>query len=374
VGLAVWNRTLRKRILQRTAALGESEQRFRQIAGNIHEVFWLTTIDRSNMLYISPGYETVWGRSCESLYQEPLSFINAIHPEDKARLVELIERNRDRDFQIEYRVVRPDGSIRWIRDRAFPIKDESGHYYRLAGIAEDITVSKKTEEELKQLNEELHRLSSHLQNVREEERIQIARNIHDDLGQQLTGLKMDVNWLNKKLATEDEIVKQKINSMIELIDETLKSVRRISSNLRPGILDDFGLIAALEWHSEEVSKRSEIRVNFSAEIAEPDIPVPMESGIFRIYQELITNAVRHANAHIITASLGLKENDLILKVKDDGQGIDPAITGTKKTLGLIGIKERTFALGGKYDLKSEPGKGTEVQISIPLKQLLKLEG
>ena len=219
---------------------------------------------------------------------------------------------------------------------------------------------------MQQLNEELHSLSSHLQNVREEERIQIARDIHDDLGQQLTGLKMDVNWLNKKLETEDEIVKQKMISMLELIDETLKSVRRISSDLRPSILDDFGLIAALEWHSGEVAKRSEIKVNFSADMPEPDIPVAIATGIFRIYQELLTNAVRHANAHVITSSLRLKDNHLILKIKDDGQGMDPAITGTKKTLGLIGIKERTFALGGKYDLKSEPGKGTEVQISIPL--------
>src|SRR6185295_11909960 len=145
----------------------------------------------------------------------------------------------------------------------------------------------------------LRSLSAHLQNVREEERIQIARDIHDDLNQQILGLKMDVNWLNKKLGSEDEIVKQKMNGMIELIDETLKSVRRISSNLRPSILDDFGLIAALEWHSEEVAKRSEIRVNFSASMPEPDIPATMATSIFRIYQELLTNAVRHANANII---------------------------------------------------------------------------
>jgi signal transduction histidine kinase len=116
-----------------------------------------------------------------------------------------------------------------------------------------------------------------------------------------------------------------------------------------------------------VAKRSEIKVNFSADIPEPDIDVTLATGLFRIYQELLTNAVRHANAHVITSSLHLKDNQLILKVKDDGQGMDPGITVAKKTLGLIGVKERIFALGGKYDLKSEPGKGTEVQVSIPLK-------
>jgi signal transduction histidine kinase len=205
-----------------------------------------------------------------------------------------------------------------------------------------------------------------LQNVREEERIQIARDIHDELGQQLTGLKMDVGWLNKKMVTEDEIVKLKMNSMIHLIDETVKTVRRISSNLRPSILDDLGLIAALEWQSEEIEKRSEIKVDFSTDMVEPDITVAMATGIFRIYQEVLTNAVRHSNAQTIISSLELKDNCLILKIKDDGRGMDTTIAGTKKTLGLIGIKERTFVLGGKYDLKSEPGRGTEVQISIPL--------
>src|SRR6185295_4095420 len=143
----------------------------------------------------------------------------------------------------------------------------------------------------------LRSLSAHLQNVREEERIQIARDIHDDLDHQILGLKMDVNWLNKKLGTEDENVKQKMNSMMELIDESLKSIRRIASNLRPSILDDFGLIAALEWHSEEVAKRSEIKVNFRAYMSEPEIPEVIATSIFRIYQELLTNAVRHAEAH-----------------------------------------------------------------------------
>jgi signal transduction histidine kinase len=177
---------------------------------------------------------------------------------------------------------------------------------------------------------------------------------------------MDVSWLNKKLGAKDEIVKQKMNRMMEVIDETVKSVKRLSSNLRPTILDHFGLIAALEWHSEEVAKRAEIKVNFITDVAESDIPVAMATGIFRIYQELLTNAVRHSNAHVITSSLWLKDKHLILKVKDDGQGMDLEIAGAKKTLGIIGIKERTFALGGKYFLQSEPGMGTEVQISIPL--------
>ena len=236
----------------------------------------------------------------------------------------------------------------------------------LMGAGVDITKRKNAEIELKASNEQLRSLASHLQSIREEERIRIAREIHDELGQQLTGLKMDVYWINKKLEKKDEAIQQKINGIIELIDETVKSVRRISSNLRPSILDDLGLIPALEWHSKEVENRSEIKVHFSTQMSEHDIPVAIATGIFRIYQEALTNAVRHSNAHEINSSLQLNNNDLILRVKDDGKGIDQFAKTNTKTLGLIGIKERTIVLGGKYEFKSEPGKGTELCISIPL--------
>ena len=267
---------------------------------------------------------------------------------------------------LEFEITGLKGTRRWMQTYAVPLKNAEGKILSLLGISLDITERKKAEEDLQQVNEELRMLSSHLQNVREEERIQIARNVHDELGQQLTGLKLEINWLKRKLETEDEPIKEKINGIIDLVDKTLQSVRRISSDLRPSLLDDFGLIAALEWHSEEVAKRSEIQVNFTAEIPEVDIPVPTETGLFRIYQELLTNAVRHSNAKVITSSLQLKDNQLLLKVKDNGQGMDPLTTDTKKTLGFIGIKERTFALAGKFEIKSQPGKGTEVQISISL--------
>jgi PAS domain S-box-containing protein len=143
-----WNRMLRRKVLQRTAALGESEQRFRQIAEHIREVFWLSTTDFSSALYVSPAYESVWGQTRQSLYQDPSSYFASIHPEDAARVIDLLERDRDREFEIEYRVVRPDGSIRWIWDRGFPIKDEAGKFYRIAGLAEDITERKQAEEAL----------------------------------------------------------------------------------------------------------------------------------------------------------------------------------------------------------------------------------
>jgi len=221
------------------------------------------------------------------------------------------------------------------------------------------------EKEMKQINIELRELSSHLQSIREEERIQIARDIHDELGQQLTGLKMDVHSLGKKLATVDPVIKEKLSDINLLIETIVRSVRKISANLRPSILDDLGLVAALEWQSQEVQTRFGIRINFISPEEEVNPPVDISTGLFRIYQEALTNAVRHANAHVIDSSLKVENERIILEIRDDGKGIDMAAGGKKKSFGLLGIKERVFVMNGQYELKTEPGKGTSLHISVP---------
>jgi PAS domain S-box-containing protein len=153
--LVAWNRALRKGILQRTAALGESEQRLRQIAENIREVFWMATPGMDEVLYLSPAYESIWGRSLESLRRRPESFFEAIHVDDRERAAGIIRGRREQGFDIEYRIVRPDGSMRWIRDRRFPVKDTSGKVYRIAGVSEDITERKEFGEALRQSESDL---------------------------------------------------------------------------------------------------------------------------------------------------------------------------------------------------------------------------
>lgn len=292
----------------------------------------------------------------DHIYREDLP---ALNKETGQMLVGEIQNT-----SVQHRNYTRDGRMIWCEWFNSATKDKTGKV-TIMSLVQDITARKQAENELKETNAQLHSLSSHLQDIREEERIHIAREIHDELGQQLTGLKMDMHWLNKRLETNDQTIRDKIRTIIELIDETVKSVRRISSNLRPSILDDLGLIAALEWHGEEVQKRSEIKVNFSTELPEPELPVAMATGIFRIYQEVLTNAVRHANAHEINSTLQLKNGHLILEVQDDGKGMDQSLVKTKKTLGLVGIRERTFQLGGKFDLFSEPGKGTRICITVP---------
>jgi PAS domain S-box-containing protein len=234
-------------------------------------------------------------------------------------------------------------------------------------LSNDITEKLAYDEKLKQSYQEIRMLTKHLQHIREEERTHIAREIHDELGQQLTVLKMDVSWLNKKLSAAENSVKEKLKDLLTLLDGTVKSVRRISSELRPSLLDDLGLIAAIEWHLKEFEKRAGIKATFSADEPELSLPEETRTGLFRIFQESLTNVARHADAKKISVSLKRREGDLVLSIEDDGHGFDKLKVAGKKTLGILGMEERSSMMGGKYLINSTPGGGTIVEVSVPFK-------
>lgn len=236
----------------------------------------------------------------------------------------------------------------------------------ILSLAKDITEQRHAEERLKETYDDIRRLNAHLQTLREEERTSIAREIHDELGQQLTGLKMDASWLSRKLENSDERIVLKLKEMISLMDETIKTVRRISSDLRPGILDDLGLIAALEWQSSEFEKRSGIKVEFSAEIKDLKTDRKTNIAIFRIFQESLTNAMRHSGAGTLSCSLKEDGKFLTMSIRDDGKGFDAETARKKKTLGLTGMRERALMIGGKMTVSSQSGKGTLIEFKLPL--------
>ena len=236
----------------------------------------------------------------------------------------------------------------------------------IRGSIVDITERKKVAEEIRINSELLRELYSYSQEIREEERTYIAREIHDELGQQLTGLKMDLSWINRKLKSADETINKKMLETLSLIDTTIKTVRKIATELRPSILDDLGLVAALEWQGEEFGKRSDIKVTFTSNLDETFIQPDITTALFRIYQELLTNVARHAQAGVVNTAVYINNNILHLSVEDNGSGFDATDIISKKTLGLRGIKERTNLIGGKYEIKTSPGEGTSVLISVPL--------
>lgn len=233
-------------------------------------------------------------------------------------------------------------------------------------LAQDISETKQAEDKLKYSHDQLRQLAMHMEKMREAERTHMAREIHDELGQQLTGLKMDISWLNKKIITEDKAIKNKLKDTISLIDKTVITVRKIATDLRPSILDDLGLIAAMEWQSEEFQKRSEIITHFSSNVSQISIPPDLATGLFRIYQESLTNILRHAEAGVVKTRLELKNNNIELVIEDNGKGFIMENIESKKTLGLLGMKERITLLGGSYQINSLPGEGTIIIINLPL--------
>ncbi len=236
------------------------------------------------------------------------------------------------------------------------------------GIGRDITVRKQTEQEMQQINIRLRDLSAHLQTVREEERTNISREIHDELGQQLTALKMDASWLHKKL-NGDNGLKAKALDMISLIDDTVKTIRRISADLRPVVLDDIGLVAALEWYCNEFEKRTSINCSFQSDFSELNFSKETAICIFRICQETLTNVARHSQATQVQIKATKNDDSLLLSIIDNGIGFDTNRLKEKKTLGLLGMQERAMMCNGTFKIESH-SKGTSITLKIPLENEL----
>jgi signal transduction histidine kinase len=223
-----------------------------------------------------------------------------------------------------------------------------------------------TEQRLRGSEENLRALAAHLQSVREEERIHIAREIHDELGQALTGLKYDIGSLAKNpSATAPEAIGATIEGLGQQIDRIINSVRRIASGLRPEVLDEIGLAAAVEWQAREFQRRTGIRclVDISPGFEDPD--KERSTALFRIFQELLTNVARHANATRVGVHL-TDGNSLDLKVEDNGRGIQEQEFESPRSLGFLGLRERVLAFGGSIEVKGQEGKGTCVSVTIPL--------
>jgi len=224
----------------------------------------------------------------------------------------------------------------------------------------------QAEEELRLSNEQLRALSAHLQDVREEERTRIARQVHDELGQALTGLKLDLSWLAGHLPKGYVVLEQKARALTACIDATIQAVRRISTELRPGILDNLGLVAAIEWQAQDFQLRTGIRCIISTAGAEAMWNQDLSTAFFRIFQETLNNIIQHAGATVVEVNLAVEQHQLILTVTDNGRGILDAEITSAKSIGLIGMRERAALLGGLVTFYGSFGQGTKVETRIPL--------
>jgi signal transduction histidine kinase len=221
-------------------------------------------------------------------------------------------------------------------------------------------------ERLRESEDKLRRLAAHLISVREEERAHIAREIHDELGQVLTGIKMEVGWLQKRL--KEPVLLEKCDSMAKLIDSTVQTVRKIATGLRPEMLDDMGLIAAVGWQAKDFQKRTGIRCRTKLPPEGTKLDLDVSTTAFRIFQEILTNVARHSRATRVDIDLAVTEELLKLEVTDNGVGIPSSDLNGRKSLGLLGMQERALLFGGEVRITGTPGHGTSVSVQIPIRR------
>jgi len=236
----------------------------------------------------------------------------------------------------------------------------------ILSIARDITERKQAEEKLRRTSKLLRELATHLQSIREEERTMIAQEIHDELGQVLTALKIQISLLANKLNDDQKPLKQKINSLLNMIDASVESVQKISAKLRPGILDELGLIAAIEWQTEEFEKMTNVKCSLVLPKEELVLEKDKSTAIFRILQEALTNIARHSQATKVLISLLNHKSNVSLEIQDNGKGITPDQIKDFKSLGIHGMEERAMVFGGEVYIEGITGKGTTVKVEIPI--------
>jgi signal transduction histidine kinase len=222
------------------------------------------------------------------------------------------------------------------------------------------------QEQLLKSHEQLRALTAYLQFVREEERTRIAREVHDELGQMLTNLKIELAWLSGRLPKHRRLLQEKARQMLGHIDALAHTVRQIVTELRPGILDDFGLVPALEWQAGEFQRRTGLRCTFASDVTRENWDGDVTTALFRIFQETLTNVLRHARATRVDVHLWQDDDVLLLEIADNGRGITPEEIANTRSIGLLGMRERAALLGGEISFIGASGRGTTVLIRLPI--------
>lgn len=261
---------------------------------------------------------------------------------------------------------RNDGSPFWAEVFLSPVPDSSGSTCHFVAVMHDISDRIMAEDELRQSRERLRALSTHLQTVREEEKAHLARELHDELGSTLLALKIDTSWIARHLPNTSNTLKEKTSGMTKLVDNAIATTRRISSDLRPPMLDDLGLLATLEWQINDYESRTGIICNASLEGESDRLDNQQSIALFRIFQEALTNTARHSGATEILINVNIAHDQAIMSISDNGKGIDPAIARRPNAHGVHGMYERVHALGGQIHLDSQPGFGTRISVQLPL--------
>ncbi|MDA3844344.1 MAG: histidine kinase [Candidatus Kapabacteria bacterium] len=274
--------------------------------------------------------------------------------------------------------IKETGKKGWYTGSYTPLLSSEGEIIGVVGTISDITSYTDARKKLEKSQEKLRAFTGHLQSSREDERISIAREIHDEFGQMLTALKINLSLLDREVKKETETINkdflfEESVEMHRIIDIAIKKTRELVTKLRPEVLDNLGLIEAIEWHSQKFFKQTGINLSLNNNLDDDTAELLKQDkdraiAIFRIFQESLTNVIRHAKAKAVWVKLGLTDNGIVLEVKDDGKGMKNKQSAKGKSFGLLGMKERTLVFNGELEIESELGKGTTVRARIPIEQ------
>jgi two-component system, NarL family, sensor histidine kinase UhpB len=352
--------TERKRAEQ---ALREGAESYQRLVELVPDAIWIERDGRIAFLNRA-CLELIGSESViQVLGKSPLELI---HPDfhglaasRRERLLAGLETNPP----VDKKIVRLDGQIRDV-EVAETSFYEGGSIAVLA-VLRDVTERKLAERELRESREQLRQLSASLLAVREQEKARIARELHDELGQALTGLKMDLVQIVSQLKPEQRGIIDQASAMKALIESTVASVRRIATELRPLMLDDLGLLSTIEWLVNDFSRRTGVAVDLTLPEQEFEVNSELSTALFRVLQESLTNIARHAGASRVRVTLSGTESDVQLTVYDNGKGIGSLLESAPKTFGLLGMRERASMLGGELAVHSDPGAGTSVVMIVP---------
>lgn len=357
----------RKKALE---ALRESEARFRRMAENARDLIYRLRLKPDFKIeYISPSVEIFTGYRAVYFYNNPREAIERLfHDQDRKLFEKILHGKISLSEPIIFCWTHRDGSIRWSEHRNVPINDNTGAMVAIEGIARDITGYIANEQELKKSHARIEALSSRILSAMEEERARLARELHDELGQALTAVKLDLQLVDEEYAA-DRGRKNCLKESIDLVDYTISLVRRQSVSLRPPALDHMGLIPAIEEMIGGFENRTGICADLISNGFSERFSRPVEIALYRCIQESLTNIARHARAETVTIRFNKENGILDISVTDDGIGFEPEkMEISAEHIGLTGMKERVKLLFGHFEIDSAPGEGTTIMIKIPWKE------
>ena len=409
IGRELQEADVRRAKRQAQEALSESEQRFRQLAENIDAAFimsdWTPEEGLGKVTYVSPAFATIWQSPCEGLYQNPRSWQKSVLREDERALSAALGGLSKGSVNEQFRIVRPDGAVRWVHYRAFPVKNDRGEIFRIAAIAEDVTAVKEAQEklaanalELKQKNaaldearqqlekrvqertadlsaanaelqrqiRERRRLENELLDITEKERKRIGIDLHDDLGQHLNGIALLLEALQLKLSQKSQPETAEVERIKQLLLKTMSHAHRVAHDLASVDLQHDDLRAALKQLADHAETMFELDCELNSKGKIPPLPQAAVRQLYKIAQEAVTNAIKHGKAKKVDMDLSTNNGDLIMTIRNDGEPF-PETLGLKNRMGLRIMHYRAHVIGGTVSVRGQGEHGAIVTCSLPLK-------